>query len=84
MIKSIVKHGNSQAIIIDRPILDLLKIDESTKLDISTDGVSLIITPVSGASRDARFDAAMRRTVAKHKGLLVKLAEEEAANPKNQ
>jgi hypothetical protein len=46
--------------------------------------VSLIITPVSGANRDARFDAAMRRTVAKHKGLLVKLAEDETTNQKNQ
>ena len=27
MIKNLVKHGNSWALVIDRPILDLLKID---------------------------------------------------------
>ena len=32
------KHGNSLARVIDRPILELLGIDEGTDVDISTDG----------------------------------------------
>ncbi len=38
MLKKLTKHGNSLALVIDRPILDLLKIDTETPLDISTDG----------------------------------------------
>ncbi|MFH0898187.1 MAG: AbrB/MazE/SpoVT family DNA-binding domain-containing protein [bacterium] len=46
MIKRLIKHGNSSAIIIDKPILDLLNIDEKTDLEIATDGEKLWIKPV--------------------------------------
>ena len=45
MVKKLTRHGNSLALVIDRPILDLLKIDPETPLDVSTDGKQLIITP---------------------------------------
>ena len=38
MIKKMVHHGNSSALIIDKPIMDLLNIDNETPLEISTDG----------------------------------------------
>jgi hypothetical protein len=38
MVEKLTKHVNSLALVIDRPILDLLKIDPDTPLDISTDG----------------------------------------------
>jgi hypothetical protein len=38
MIKKQTKYGNSMALVIDRPILELLRIDVETPLDISTDG----------------------------------------------
>src|ERR1017187_10877531 len=38
MLKKLTKHGNSLALVIDRPILDLLKIEPGTTLDVSTDG----------------------------------------------
>ena len=38
--------GHGAGLIIDQPILELLKITSETDLDISTDGKSLIITPV--------------------------------------
>ncbi len=38
MVEKLTKDGNSLALIIDRPILDLLKIDPETPLDVSTDG----------------------------------------------
>jgi antitoxin MazE len=59
MLKKLTKHGNSLALVIDRPILDLLKIDTGTPLDISTDGTRLIIAPASKpANRKKKFDAA--------------------------
>ncbi len=45
MVKKLTKHGNSLALVIDRPILDLLKIDPETLLDVSTDGKQLIVSP---------------------------------------
>jgi len=38
MVKRLTKHGNSMALVIDRPILELLNIDSETPLEISTDG----------------------------------------------
>lgn len=46
MIKKLVRHGNSLALVIDKPVLELLRITEDTPLDISTeDGRSLQIRP---------------------------------------
>ncbi len=59
MLKKLTKHGNSLALVIDRPILDLLKIDADTPLDISTDGTRLIVAPAAPpAARKKKFDAA--------------------------
>jgi antitoxin component of MazEF toxin-antitoxin module len=46
MHKKLVKYGNSNALIIDRAILELLNIKEGAMLHLKTDGTSLIITPV--------------------------------------
>ena len=43
MIKKLTKHGNSSALVIERPIMELLKIDNETPLEITTDGKRLII-----------------------------------------
>jgi antitoxin MazE len=59
MVKKLTRHGNSLALVIDRPILDLLKIDHETPLDVSTDGRQLIIAPVKSARRK-KFDAAQQ------------------------
>jgi antitoxin component of MazEF toxin-antitoxin module len=47
MIKTLTKHGNSYALVIDKPILDLLNIRPDTPLTISTDGKALLISPES-------------------------------------
>ena len=52
MIKKLVSHGNSAALIIDRPIMDLLNMDMSTPLEITTDGKNLIISPVESTARE--------------------------------
>jgi antitoxin component of MazEF toxin-antitoxin module len=45
MIKKLVRYGNSNALVIDRAILELLNIAEGSLVKIATDGKSLIITP---------------------------------------
>lgn len=46
MIKKLTKHGNSLAILIDKPILELLNITEDTRINLKTDGANIIIEPV--------------------------------------
>jgi antitoxin component of MazEF toxin-antitoxin module len=48
MLKKLAKYGNSTTLVIDKPILELLNMDESSIVKLHTDGKSLTITPVSG------------------------------------
>jgi antitoxin component of MazEF toxin-antitoxin module len=75
MIKNLTKHGNSLALVIDRPILDLLKIDSDTPLDISTDGNRLIIEAAKPSERRAKFEAAQAEAHRRYSGAFKKLAE---------
>jgi antitoxin component of MazEF toxin-antitoxin module len=75
MVKKLTKHGNSLALIIDRPILDLLKIDPETPLDVSTDGRQLIISPAKASARRGKFDAAQEWTHQHYGKSFRKLAE---------
>ena len=75
MIKKLTKHGNSHALVIDRAILDLLKIDTETPLDISTDGQVLIISPVRDKARREKFKRALDSTNLKYGRALKRLAE---------
>lgn len=45
MNKKLTKHGNSLALIIDKPILKLLNINESTPLEITIEDNTLMIRP---------------------------------------
>ncbi len=67
--------GNSAGIIIDKPVLELLKITAETELEIETDGTRLIITPVrAGTARQRRLAAVQAKVVKKHEGTFRKLA----------
>jgi antitoxin component of MazEF toxin-antitoxin module len=75
MFKRLTKHGNSLAVVIDRPILDLLKIDSDTPLEVSTDGTQLIITPVTASRRREIFEQAEESVIKRYGNTLRKLAE---------
>lgn len=55
MIKKLVRHGNSRALIIDKPILELLGANEDSEFTITTDGHSLTITPVHSDEEERRL-----------------------------
>lgn len=75
MVKKLTKHGNSLALIIDKPILDLLKIDSDTPLEVSTDGKQLIIAPSKPSARRNKFDAAQEWAHKRYGAAFQKLAE---------
>lgn len=75
MIKNLTRHGNSYALVIDKAILELLKIEPDTPLEITTDGKTLLIAPVKDARRRKRFEATLKKTNRKYGRTLKKLAE---------
>jgi len=75
LVKKLTQHGNSLALVLDRPILDLIKVDADTPLDISTDGQRLIISPIRNVISDKDFKAALARVNRKHGKTLKRLAE---------
>ena len=76
MIKKIAKHGNSQAIVIDKAILDLLNIDDRTPLMVSTDGERLVITPVRDKAKHKKLLAeAIQDTNRRYGKMLKRLAQ---------
>lgn len=75
MTKKLTRHGNSLALVIDRGVLDLLKINDDTPLDVSTDGDVLIITPIRSNARRKAFQSALEKTNKRYGRLLKRLAE---------
>ncbi len=62
MQKHLIKHGNSHALIIDKAVLELLKIDpDKTALELATDGNVIVITPV----RDKKTQKHIKDSLAK-------------------
>jgi antitoxin MazE len=75
MIKHLSVVGNSAALILDKPILDLLHITPKTDLEISTDGNVLMIIPVRDAtSHKAKFNAAYESVLKRHGKTFERLA----------
>ncbi len=75
MIKNLTTHGNSLALILEKGVLDLLKIKKETPLEIATDGTNIIISPVRKAARVKAFRSALAAVNLKHGKTLKKLAE---------
>ena len=75
MIKKLVKHGNSWAIVIDRPILDLLKIDLESQVELTTDGQTITISPYCEAEKKSRIRSARTTVNNKYSKAFKELAE---------
>ena len=73
MQKKLSNVGNSLGLIIEKPILELLRIDKDTVLDVSTDGEALIIRPLR-TTRSERVRAAAERVADDHAETFEKLA----------
>jgi hypothetical protein len=67
MVKHLQKIGNSRGIVLDRPILDLLNIDENSAFEVTQERNGLFLKPLSAA-------AAYRKVSEKHRKSLNKLA----------
>jgi len=76
MIKRIKKVGNSNALILDRALLELIGLREGGEVHLAVREGSLVITPTDPERVvPARFEAALERVMKKRRGLLRRLAE---------
>jgi antitoxin component of MazEF toxin-antitoxin module len=75
MVKRLTKTGNSLALVIDRPMLDAVGIDADTPLDVSTNGDVIVISPVRGKNRQARFRSAVDAIHKEYAGVFRRLAD---------
>ena len=72
MKKKLSAIGNSMGVVIERPILELLKIDRETELEMTTDGNRLIIEPIR--DRKKRIAQSTEKIMKKHHETFRKLA----------
>lgn len=75
MVKRLTKHGNSLALVIDRPILDLLGIEADTPLAVTTDGNCLVVSKARNTKRQRAFRSALEKVNRRHGVALRQLAE---------
>ncbi len=75
MTKTLIRHGNSLALVIDKPILEMLDITDDTPLEVTTNGDSLLISPVRDKARQKKLRASLDKINQKFGKDLKRLAE---------
>lgn len=73
MTKKLIRHGNSAALVLDKALLDLLKVHMDTPLEVTTDGRNIIISPQTKAGAEASLLQALEKINKKHGTVLAKL-----------
>ncbi len=75
MVKRLTKTGNSLALVLDKPLLERLGIDEDTPLELSTNGDVLVVTPVRDRVRERKLKKALEEMDRQYGGVFKRLAE---------
>ncbi len=75
MVRKLVRHGDGLALVIDKPILELLKIDADTPLEIATDGKKLDILPVRNEKKRKELMEEFEKFCDKYDRMLTNLAD---------
>lgn len=75
MIKKLTRTGNSIAVVLDRPMLEELGLDEDSEVEVSTNGQIIVITPKRDAARERKFRKAADKISRKYAGLFKRLSE---------
>jgi antitoxin component of MazEF toxin-antitoxin module len=61
MVKTLIKHGNSYALVIDKPILELLRATPETPLELTTNGDTLMVAPIRDTKRQQRLRRSLKK-----------------------
>ncbi len=80
MIKKLAKHGNSYAIVISKPIMQLLGIDAESHLDLKIEKGGLFLRPVAQVksiaivSKNPKIQRVFEKNLKKYRPALKKLS----------
>jgi antitoxin component of MazEF toxin-antitoxin module len=75
MNKTLIKHGNSLALVIDKPILEMLHITADTPLELTTNGDAILIRPIRDKRRQRQLKASLDKINEKFGDDLERLAQ---------
>ena len=76
MIKRLRKVGNSNALILDLPIMEMVGLDEGKEVQVTVSNGSIIITPVNPRRVDPeKLERHLDRIVGERKEMLKELAD---------
>lgn len=75
MKKKLSRTGNSVALVLDKPLLEHLGMDENTEVELSTNGDVLVVTPVRDAARRRKLRKIVEEMDEQYSGVFQRLAE---------
>lgn len=75
MRRKLTRTGNSVALVLDKPLLEQLGLDENSEVELSSNGDVLVITPLRSAAREKKFRKAVDKINTRYAGLFRRLAE---------
>ena len=75
MIKTLQKHGNSQALVIEKALLEALGIGQDTHFQISVSCNSLVVTPVHVVVGPEAVAESIKKLRPRYRQMLKNLAE---------
>jgi antitoxin MazE len=75
MVKQLTKTGNSLALVLDKKLLEETNIDADTRLEVSTSGDTIVISPVRDKKRRAKLKKIMEELDRKYARAFKRLAE---------
>jgi antitoxin component of MazEF toxin-antitoxin module len=73
MVKRLIQHGNSAALVIDKPIMEMLHITNETFFELSTDGKNIILSPQNTVTQESDILESLKNINKKYGNVLKKL-----------
>ena len=75
MVKKLIQHGNSVALVIDKPIMEILNITNETTFELTTDGRNLILSPQNEYTQEKDILNSLEKINKKYSSVLKRLGE---------
>jgi antitoxin MazE len=75
MIKKLTRTGNSVALVLDKPLLEAVGLDEDSEVEISTNGQIIVLTPKRDSASEIKFRKSAEKINRKYAGLFRRLSQ---------
>jgi antitoxin MazE len=75
MRKKLTRTGNSVALVLEKPLLEQLGLDEGSEVELSSNGDVLVVTPIRTRARQRKLHRIMEELDEKYGGVFRRLAE---------